>query len=570
MLCRFVPLPASLTRKVSPIQGGDCTSFIERNGQNQRVLISEPALWTENWMGWFDAWGGKAPAGDWPTFESTEQSGSKAFGILRWTARGGSHVNFYNWAGGNHFARNAGSSMVNVYYWKAPIAPDNLAQGPERKHMSRVYAAIAQVSDCILSTDAQLHKQKMLPGNAMAFVYSCGDSEVVFLENGCEGGGSCPASVAWQGKNHSVPPGSATILEDGEAIFNSADVKPLGKKHVWTATSSAPLAWKAFADPAIPKSAKDLPPPSPPYTPWAGSALGRVVTAEMPLEQVNFTEYDSELLMYSRVVTKAEADALIGSHDQAAVPMTLQSAVANAWTIFADGKMVGSGWELGHHGGAVHLGVDDASRFGGKNISVDLSAVSSSSFLLTMMSTSVGIDNGGGIGIPDSGQTIPVHSTGIKGIVTTRPGAVVLGETDLTRGPWTHRVGAVGEAKEVFTTAGAATVTWSAAGKTAAPMTWLTATFAAPAEVLAQGPATELEATLNLDVTGLSRGRFFVNGMDLGRYWSKTCGQEEQMCQRYYPLPFDKLKASGNVLTVLDEMGARDLAAVRLAVSKNQ
>ena len=256
----------SSTKTINTCNGGDCTSFIERNGQNQRVLISEPALWTENWMGWFDAWGGKAPAGDWPTFESTEQSASKAFGILRWTARGGSHVNFYNWAGGNHFARNAGSSMVNVYYWKAPIAPDNLAQGPERKHMSRVYAAIAQVSDCILSTDAQLHKQKMLPGNAMAFVYSCGDSEVVFLENGCEGGGSCPASVAWQGKNHSVPAGSATILEDGEAIFNSADVKPLGKKHVWTATSSAPLEWKAWADLAIPKSAKELPPPSPPYT----------------------------------------------------------------------------------------------------------------------------------------------------------------------------------------------------------------------------------------------------------------------------------------------------------------
>ena len=115
ILSRFVPLSVSLTRKVSSIQGGDCTSFIERNGQNQRVLVSEPALWTENWMGWFDAWGGKAPAGDWPTFESTEQSASKAFGILRWTARGGSHVNFYNWAGGTHFARNAGSSMVNVY-----------------------------------------------------------------------------------------------------------------------------------------------------------------------------------------------------------------------------------------------------------------------------------------------------------------------------------------------------------------------------------------------------------------------------------------------------------------------
>jgi hypothetical protein len=148
---------------------------------------------------------------------------------LKYTSPG-SHVNFYNWAGGNHFGRNAGSSMVNVYvhfrarfrsichrtqaptpsfemihfsldwllrrftklvlasqantlitlrlpravhpskvlplahiynftflikiahlshtaryYWEAPISADDLAQGPEREHMSRTYAAIATV-----------------------------------------------------------------------------------------------------------------------------------------------------------------------------------------------------------------------------------------------------------------------------------------------------------------------------------------------------------------------------------------------------------------------------------------
>ena len=97
-------------------------------------------------MGWLDAWGGSQPAGDWPDFDSTGQSSSKSYGILRWVARGGSHVNFYNWAGGNHFGRNAGSSMVNVYYWKAPVAADNLAQGPERQHMVRTYQAIVKVA----------------------------------------------------------------------------------------------------------------------------------------------------------------------------------------------------------------------------------------------------------------------------------------------------------------------------------------------------------------------------------------------------------------------------------------
>lgn len=86
----------SATNTINTCNGGDCTSFIEENGQNGRVLIDQPALWTENWMGWFDDWGQSFPAGDWTTFESTEQSASKAYGILRWTARGGSHVNFYN------------------------------------------------------------------------------------------------------------------------------------------------------------------------------------------------------------------------------------------------------------------------------------------------------------------------------------------------------------------------------------------------------------------------------------------------------------------------------------------
>jgi hypothetical protein len=56
--------------------------------------------------------------------------------------------------------------MVNYYYWKAPIAPDNIAQGPERRHMSRLYAAIRQVAAVVLSDEAQLHKQTNLTGRA--------------------------------------------------------------------------------------------------------------------------------------------------------------------------------------------------------------------------------------------------------------------------------------------------------------------------------------------------------------------------------------------------------------------
>jgi hypothetical protein len=87
---------ASALNTINSCNSGDCTGFIEANGQNGRVLISEPALWTENWMGWFASWGDNGPAGGWPTYDSTGQSRSKAAGLLRWFARGGSHVNQYN------------------------------------------------------------------------------------------------------------------------------------------------------------------------------------------------------------------------------------------------------------------------------------------------------------------------------------------------------------------------------------------------------------------------------------------------------------------------------------------
>ena len=61
------------------------------------------------------------------------------------------------------------------------------------------------------------------------------------------------------------------------------------------------------------------------YVPWSGSALGRVVRSDAPMEQVNFSEYDSELLFYSRVVTAKELSAAVAgsSGGRSVVPLVL-------------------------------------------------------------------------------------------------------------------------------------------------------------------------------------------------------------------------------------------------------
>jgi len=276
---------------------------------------------------------------------------------------------------------------------------------------------------------------------------------------------------------------------------------------------------------------------------------------------VAFSEYDSELVLYVTEVSSAHAAAALkrssSSSSSSALNLTLLSAKAQAWAAFVNGELVGTGEELSHSGGSAELSL---------SLNVTSAALSAGgSLTLSLLSSSLGIDNGGGV---HNGS-----STGVKGITSTAPRSVLLSGVDITSAaPWTQVVGSVGEAKAVYTAAGGAAVPWTAAGSSLStpPLTWLKASFTAPASVLPPPPGVEVSATLNLDVTGLSRGRFFVNGMDLGRYWSRLCGSSS-MCQRFYSIPLDLLLPGegANTLVLLDELGASNISAVALAVSAN-
>lgn len=538
----------SANNTVNTCNGDNCPNFLESNGQNGRVLIDQPALWTENWMGWFDSWGGSTPAGSWPTFDATSQSASKSGTILSWVARGGSHVNFYNWAGGNHFARNAGSSMVNMYYFKAPIAPDDTAQGPERLHMVRTYAAIESVISTILDAPAQVHLEQNVTMvdhkgvTVRVYVYNSDGSEVVFLENPSVGG-----TVVWKNKSYVLPQNSVSLLNNGHVVFNSADVQIDPTTHTWRPTNESLSDWKAWSDPVI----GPLPDPSKPFTKWSGSALGRVVESPLPLEAVNFSEYDSEITMYATHIPYGVVNAQLATNQP--MYINISSAKAQAWTVFLDQEMVGTGWELSHTSGMATI-----------TANIDADAIQkvmskkpiAEAVYLMLMSTSMGIDNGGGL------------QDGLKGITSQDKGSVMFGTTDITNSTWTHICGSTGEAMGVGELR--SDVDWQPATKTAwSPMTWLRATFTSPDSVLTPDKNGEMSSALNLDVSGLSRGRFYINGMDLGRYWSKTCGSD--ICQRYYPIPFDILNKAPamNTLIILDELGVNNTSAVALAISGN-
>lgn len=103
----------SAANTINSCNGGDCTGvhchgpaggtlpavpapytgFIEEHGQNGKVLLTQPALWTEDWIGWYQQWDNGSPPG---TGDAGEAS-NKAVSVAKWFARGGSHHNYYMW-----------------------------------------------------------------------------------------------------------------------------------------------------------------------------------------------------------------------------------------------------------------------------------------------------------------------------------------------------------------------------------------------------------------------------------------------------------------------------------------
>ncbi|KAF1775997.1 Galactose-binding domain-like [Phytophthora cactorum] len=77
--------------------------------------------------------------------------------------------------------------------------------------------------------------------------------------------------------------------------------------------------------------------------------------------------------------------------------------------------------------------------------------------------------------------------------------------------------------------------------------------------------ASGSQSSILLDFLGLTRGRAYINGHDLGRYW--LINDEGDFVQRYYHVPRDWLvKDRENLLIVFDELGG-SVTDVRLVSS---
>ena len=72
--------------------------------------------------------------------------------------------------------------------------------------------------------------------------------------------------------------------------------------------------------------------------------------------------------------------------------------------------------------------------------------------------------------------------------------------------------------------------------------------------------------SLLLNLQGFGRGHYYVNGVDLGRYWLITV--DGQFVQEYYFIPPDIVNYDGpNLLVIGEELGAPDPSMATLVLS---
>ena len=193
---------------------------------------------------------------------------------------------------------------------------------------------------------------------------------------------------------------------------------------------------------------------------------------------------------------------------------------------------------------------------GNVTMTVGISPPVSVPFNLTVLSVSLGLDNGVYPGIDYYTLLYDPGFVEKKGIV----GNVYIGEMEITDNIWLHRPKLTGEIKQVYTKEGSLMITWDSdiSQYIQIPLTWFKATFTV-------APYTA-EYSLLLKLTGFSRGHYYINGVDLGCYW--LIMYDGEVVQEYYFIPPDVVNYSGNNFLVIgEELGMSDPAKAIVVLS---
>ena len=499
----------SANNTINTCNGNDCQEFAQNH---LKRFPGQPLAWMEN-EGWFQKWSMSQKA--W--FDSDRTPEDVAYVILAWFARGGAHHNYYMWYGGNHMGRWAASGITNKYADGANMHHDMLPNEPKKSHLTGLHKLIHSISTVLLSSKVQAHNPIYLvyyntttkkfekSTQQIAFVYDNDAGKITFIQNSA----TVEVLVMHKSYNITMQPLSVIVLDKMDSIlYDSSKVDTAGL-HTQRVYSHDKVKVNPFV--AWSENVEEI-------------TKGATVIEQHPLEQLGVTQDETDYLLYQ---TKVD----IPLTDKPNYELRVDSRKANALLVFINERFEGA--------------VDDHED-GAGDVTQTLKVQSNGKpFYLTILSVSLGLYNVIGPGFVEH-----------KGIV----GKVSINEHDITNQKWLHRPKLTGEIVQVYTDDVSKQVNWDSDYTKYAntTLTWFKTTFTVE--------QYSTDYSLLLHLVGFGRGHFYVNGVDLGRYW--LIMEDGRTVQEYYFIPPDVVKYDRpNLLVIGEELGAPDPSKATVVLS---
>ena len=487
----------SANNTLNSINGNDGAAKV---ADQVTMYPKQPLSWTEN-EGWYQEWE-IAPFS--PTYDNRTAT-EMAFVIAKWFARGAAHHNYYMWYGGNNYGRYAaGQCITNMYAAGTNILFDGHYNEPKKSHLKHLHETIAKYSSDLLNYPRQIFNNKtvyvldtstnkFVPATQQyAWVYGTSDSGIAFIENVQ----NSTATVMYEKHQYNINASSVLLIDlmTMKVVYDTANVstRNLPSERVYR-SANVILEWKKWEEPIL----TDL-------------SMSYKVFG-YPVEQLYITNDLTDYLFYETNISE-----FWGVN----VPLTINSQTANSFAVYVDGVFQSRIDECGQHRDS-----------GDKTYTLRLNIYSYDIHRITILSTSLGVAT----------RITTPGGYSLKGII----GNVSLSIKDITKSKWIHRKYLQGELMSIYTVEGTSKVNWTnvTTANSHAPV-WYRTYF--------DRPSIPAGYTLLLDMKGMGRGYFFINGMNMGRYWLNMVDGE--YVQRYYYIPESVLMEKGNLLVLVEDM----------------
>jgi len=270
---------------INTCNGFYCDAWID---QHQKNFPNQPPMWTEDWSGWFYAWGEAKP---------TRPAEDLAFAVARWIARGGAHHNYYMYHGGTTFGRwTGGPQDTTGYDYNAPLDEYGFPQEPKYSHTTTLHNILSQFSDYLLGNPIAIAQP--LGKNAEVHVYGTLGKEGIFFASNFDDTNDFTGD--FNGQSWTLPAWSVTIVDaiSNKVLYQSSTLSPIISK---------PLPTKVASVNADPSTIEFIEEPIGLYDQSA------IISTPRPIEQLHVTLDKTDFMWHVANVTVTDAMIAAGS-----------------------------------------------------------------------------------------------------------------------------------------------------------------------------------------------------------------------------------------------------------------